>query len=516
MNSFVNKYAQKIKGTLSGWDRIVLRGNILNLCYTEGILSFLLATNVLLKDFTQFAQEKTAKLLAAAELVAPSQDRPYTYLSSSSVRKDQLARDIARNDAVTSGIICSFGVVEPCRTIKIVPNREIHKLQPRIVDGKCKHLYTYWFDEKFGFMSARVQTWFPFQVQFHLNGREYLARQMDVKALEYIRDGNCFTDLGNVAKTQRLFNRMNDIDWCKECDRFRKIVFPNFGTLFRGAGLSYYWTAHQTEWATDVMFDSDEGLKAIYPQLCRGAIEAFDAKDVMRFLGRQRNFTDPAGEVTSDYGSRVEGIRLKHRSLGNSVKMYDKAGSVLRIETTINNVEPFKSYRSAQGDEESSLQWRAMRKGVADMERRGEVSQESNDRYMEALSSLDTEEDVKSLLSEVCNGIKRQGKTYRGLNAFGEEDLKLITAVSSGKFVVNGFRNREIAEELYGKVEESEVRRKHCSKVSYRLRLLRKHGLIRKVPNERRYHVSAKGRKILSALLQLQSATIQASNALAA
>lgn len=175
-------------------------------------------------------------------------------------------------------------------------------------------------------MSARVQTWFPFQIQFHLNGREHLARQMDIKAMEYIRDGNCFIDLGDVAKTQRLFNRMNDIDWRKECDRFRKIIFPNSDTLFPGAGLNYYWTVHQTEWATDVMFDSDEGLKAICPQLCRSAIEAFDAKVVMRFLGRQRNFTDPDGEVTSDYGSRVEGIRLKHRSLGNSVKMYDKTG----------------------------------------------------------------------------------------------------------------------------------------------------------------------------------------------
>jgi len=57
----------------------------------------------------------------------------------------------------------------------------------------------------------------------------------------------------------------------------------------------------------------------------------------------------PEGEVTSDYGDRYEGIRVKHVSQGNSVKAYDKAGSILRIETTINNVTPFRSYRTVCG-----------------------------------------------------------------------------------------------------------------------------------------------------------------------
>jgi len=46
------------------------------------------------------------------------------------------------------------------------------------------------------------------------------------------------------------------------------------------------------------------------------------------------------GEVTSDVIKRIEGIRVKHRVEENSIKMYDKEGSVLRIETTINDPRP--------------------------------------------------------------------------------------------------------------------------------------------------------------------------------
>lgn len=516
MNTFIQKYESQVNGTLSGWDRIVFQGKLLPFYYVTGFLAYLNRIGVKLVDFTNTAKEKTQRLIESIENNLKQKNIEVQYLNSSGIRKDERAREIAFNNGIVSGVICAFSAVEPCRTVKIVGNRAAHLLEPKLVDGKCKHIYIYWFDEKFGFMSGRIETWYPFQVQFHLNGREYLARQMELKNMTFTRVGNCFTELGDITQSQELFDTMNDIDWCYECERLRKTMFPNFEELFGDTALSYYWTSYQTEWATDIMFQSHEELESIYPSLCRGAIEAFDAKEVMRFLGRQRNFDNPAGEVQSDYGYRVEGIRVKHWSLGNSVKMYDKAESVLRIETTINNEEPFKSFRSADGEEDGEKKWRPMRKGVGDMTRRGEVSNESNERYMEALSSIDTSERIGELVASACRSVKKDGKNYRGLNAFSEDDLKLIRAVNSGRFASNGFRNCDIAAELYGKTEDAVERRKNCSRVSYRLRLLRKHGLIRKVPNERRYHVSKNGRNILSALLQLQYATIQGLNACAA
>jgi len=95
----------------------------------------------------------------------------------------------------------------------------------------------------------------------------------------------------------------------------------------------------------------------------------FHSPDVMRFFGRKPhpNFT---GEVTSSYKKRIEGVRVKHYLKGNSLKMYDKAGCVLRIETTLGNVSDFKVLRPTNDtDPDAKLTWNKMRKGVADLAR---------------------------------------------------------------------------------------------------------------------------------------------------
>jgi hypothetical protein len=68
----------------------------------------------------------------------------------------------------------------------------------------------------------------------------------------------------------------------------------------------------------------------------------------MRFLGRWvpattgRVYGQFDGEIISDIKHRPEGVRIKHSLNGNSIKLYDKQGSLLRVETTINHTEQFK------------------------------------------------------------------------------------------------------------------------------------------------------------------------------
>ena len=100
-------------------------------------------------------------------------------------------------------------------------------------------------------------------------------------------------------------------------------------------------------------------LAAIDPPLVRGAITAFASRDVMRFLGK-RSERRYCGEVVSDYGDRPEGVRVKHLAFGNSLKVYDKGGSILRIETTINQPGAFRSYRASQREPDGK-RYRALR-----------------------------------------------------------------------------------------------------------------------------------------------------------
>lgn len=516
MNALVPQNSEHVTGILSGWDRVVFRGTLRMLSFAGGMAAYLSRIGTLLKDFGDHAQAMTDRLIEASLQRAETEGRPVEYLRSPQIRKDEYARNIALGDDITDGLICVLTCVEPCRSFEIYRNREKKILEIVARNRKCKFLYHYWIDPRFGFMSARVQTWFPFPIQVCINGREWLARRMDERGMAYTRYDNSFPSIEDFPKAQRMFDRMHRIHWPGVLDSVRRRIHPAHGAMFRGLGFHYYWSAFQTEWATDTAFDSAESLAAIYPPLVRGAIATFDSRDVMRFLGHRLRHNH-RGQIVSDYLDRPEGVRVKHRARGNSIKVYDKGGSILRIETTINRPEAYRSYRASETDPEGEKSWRVMRRGVADMYRRAEVSQAANNRYAEALTSLDTTTPVGRLAAKVCRPVRKNGKRYRALRPFSEEDRMLLEAISDGQYSAEGFRNRDLAARLYpSKSLHPTQRGRLASRVSYRLSILRAHGLIRKSPGRRRYHLTTKGRQIITALLQSQHATLQQLNALAA
>jgi len=516
MSQFIQKYEENITGTLSGWDRIVFRGTLRMLCFVDGMMGYLAHVGVLLKDFGEHAQAMTARLIEASLAAAEKASRPVQYLESAQTRKEDLARDIAKRDGVREGLICVLTCVEPAKTYEIHRNREEKLLQLKMRLRKCKFLYHYWIDPQFGFMSARIQTWFPFPIQVCMNGREWLARRMDEAGMDYHRYDNSFPWVEDFSKAQKWMDRMQTIRWPKVLDGVAKRLNPAYDSMFRGLDMAYYWSAYQTEWATDLAFASPLALAAIYPSLVRGAIATFASRDVMRFLGKR---LEPrfAGELVSDYAARPEGVRVKHLALGNSLKVYDKGGSILRIESTINQPGTFRAYRASQRDPEGEKSWRPMRKGIADLHRRAEVSQQCNDRYADALASLDTTTPLGTLAATVCRRVTKDGKRYRALRPWSEEDQRLLEALSDGTFAVGGFRNRDLACRLYPSAHlDGAQRARIASKVSYRLRILRAHGLIRKTPGQRHYHVTTRGRDIITALCRSQHITLQQLNAIAA
>ena len=516
MNTFIQKYEEKVTGTLSGWDRIVFRGTLRTLCFVQGMMSYLSRVGVLLKNFGDHSQAMTERLIAASLAAAEKAGRPVRYLPSAETRKEDVARDIAAADGIRQGLICVLTCVEPCQSYEIHRNRQqkLLELVPRL--RKCKFLYHYWLDPQFGCMSARIQSWFPFSIQVCMNGREWLGKRLDEAGMDYRRYDNSFPWIADFPRAQRMMDRMQRIPWPRVLDGVARRLNPAHAAMFRGAEQSYYWSAYQTEWATDTAFESTAALAAIYPQLVRGAIATFGSRDVMRFLGK-RLTRQYQGEVISAYLDRPEGVRVKHLAMGNSLKVYDKGGSILRIETTINRPQVFQAYRTSEDEPEGEKAWRPMRKGVADLHRRAEISQQCNDRYAEALAALDTTTPLGTLAAEVCRRVTKDGQRYRALRPWSEEDQRLLEVLSDASFAVSGFRNRDLAARLYGPArDDAAARGRTASKVSYRIRLLRAHGLIRKLPHQRRYQVTARGREILTALCRSQHITLQQLNATAA
>ena len=183
-------------------------------------------------------------------------------------------------------------------------------------------------------------------------------------------------------------------------------------------------------------------------------------------------------------------------------------------ETTLNNVKDLGVYRPKEGGPEDDLQWRPMRKGIADLHRRAEVSGKANQRLLDALASVDDSQRVEELTADIQQHTTYNGRRVRGLRPWSE-DKELLTAVNHGEFLINGFRNRDLQRLLYsGDAASPEQRRRRSAAVSGKLRMLRAHGVIQKVGGTHRYLVSIHGRVILVAVLTTAKTSVQQLNQL--
>jgi hypothetical protein len=512
MNAFVQKHSAVVTGVLSGFDRLVFRGTLRGLHGIPVMEQYLRTVGVLLKDFGKHVQRATGWIKQATIAQAAAAGRPLLYLPSAQTSKEDTAREIARRDGVTSGLLGVLSCVEVCRSFDIYRNRAAQRLQLVHRTRKCLHYYHYWEHPEYGFMHARLQTWFPFTIQVCLNGRDWLARQMDRAGLAYQQQDNCFPWIEDVERAQALLDEQRRTDWSKMLNGFAAALNPAHGAIFPNFHADYYWTAHQTEWATDVMFRSPQALAGLYPSLVRHGLATFGSPDVMRFLGRRvpAHGAVPgpfAGEVVTDLKTRPEGVRVKHRVNGNWLKMYDKQGRVLRVETVINDPTDFRAYRPKEGGPKDDLQWRVLRRGVADLHRRAAVSDAANQRYLDALADVDADLPLGQQLDRLSRPTSLNGCRCRGLNLWGD-DAHLLATITRGEFVLNGFRNRDLRTHLYGPpASDRNEEKRRSARVSRLLRLLRAHHLIKKVPCSHRYELTDNGRLLLLALSAARNAS---------
>jgi len=529
MQEFIDKYRDQINGTLSGFDRLVFRGSLRRLNYgcwdanvkayvSTGMEQYLWQNHILFKDYLDHVKQVSQKVKQASVQPFMEQGLPVEFLRDPSANKEEMARAIATQRGVASGLVCALSSVEPSPSFEHRGTHLVRRTRP------CQVLYQYQIHPQVGWMYARIQTWFPFNIQVGLNGREWLARQMDRQGLKYRQQGNCFVWIEDYEEAQKLLNQQLEMNWAELLNGFARQLNPLHESIFEHYPASYYWTAYQSEWATDIVFREADFLKRLMPLLVRHGMLSFSSADVMRYFGRRVNQSGdiPAGyngTLETDLKRRQEGERVKYRMNGNSAKFYDKAyseiGSVLRgAETTINAVQDFRAFRPKEGGPEEDLQWRPLRKGIADLHRRAEVSQKTNDRLLNALASVDDSRSVEELTAGIQKHTQWNGRRVRDLRPWAE-DKELFAAINHGEFLINGLRNRDLQKLLYTTEPESQAdRRRRSSAISRKLRLLRAHGIIQKVPRTHRYHVTTAGRTILVAVLTAARTSVNQLNQL--
>ena len=510
-------YKDKIMGSISGLDRIRFRGTLRWIANEMGLKNFLNYYNILFKDFSRWAQSLTHQVRQCCERQARALGIDTLYLRRSSVDKDQLARRIAEDKGIEQGPICLFSIVEPCIAPTIRGDRTLKKLTLRMMQRKCVWLYYYFNDPVYGFGHVRLQSWLPLNVFICLNGRHWLERQLQANGIAYIKDGNCLPWIEDVQAAQTLMNQQLDSSWPQMLNTLTFRLCPELKREILPFEPQYYWSADETEWATDIMFRSTKALDRLYPGMIKHAMQVSDSPSVMRYFG-MRNISlsgrlkgRSTREILSDYHRRYEGVRVKHWKNRNSLKMYNKSGNLLRIETTINATRDFKVYRHPDDDSKRPASWQRMRKGVSDLHRRCEISDQCNHRYADALASAQVEEKLKEVVAPACNRIRKNGKRYRGLNPWQAQDYQLLSFLAKGEHALNGFRNKDLRRWLYPESEDVDKQRhrRYAGRTTRRIKLLRVHGLVRKVARENRYRLTAKGQKFACALLSASAVDIK-------
>ena len=202
--NIIEQNKEKINGILETFDRMIINGYLLNLCNYRHFLYYLIQNNIQLKDFDKFALEQTNELCNHIDNYINENNIQTIYLNSGKIDKNEIVMCELDKNPTKTGLISVLSAVEICNTMTVKPNHESQKLEVTSRPTKCKHYYFYYNDEEFGLMYLKIQTWFPYNVQIYINGREYLSKLLDKNNIKYEMYNNSFSYIEDFSKAQEL------------------------------------------------------------------------------------------------------------------------------------------------------------------------------------------------------------------------------------------------------------------------------------------------------------------------
>jgi hypothetical protein len=507
-HAFLRKHPDQIVGVLSCFDRLIFRGH-LSLSYPRGLEGFLHQQDVLFKDFKHYAPKIAERIKEHVKGLVEQAGAPFRHLPKKE-RMEEEARRRVQEQGLREGIVCGFSQLETCRTYRLAYGEGRPHLKKDF--RRCTVLYVFLMHPVLGLIHVKLETWFPLTMQVYANGHDLVAKKLDGLGVGYVLQDNVFLQIDDFRAAQACADRLVKQNWLKLLGALARQFNPLLSKELQGQ--DYYWVTDQSEYATDVVFKDAKVLATLYPRLVEHARACFSAADILKFLGRKLLGTF-RGEVRTHVGTvpyhghdgkRHEGVRVKHAMKSNLLKMYNKSPCIVRLETVINDPTEFRVRRWRRLKRGGRvMQWQPLRKGVAWLWRYAEVSRLANARYLEALAVLDDDGAVRAQLDRLTRPAKLHGQPKRALQPLSPADQALFKAVLRGEHFLRGFRNQDLAKELYrNETRNPAERRRRGQRVTRLLQLLRAHGLVAKIPRSRRYRVTAQGASLMIAAIYVR------------
>ena len=481
------RYGERIAGVLSCYDRVVVTGTLPTVCYAEGMTRFLNAHEMRIFDYPEFASTLRDRVRGRAADLAGRAGIEIEHIAKSHVRKEEVVGKVLEERGDHVGLVHVISAMEACDCCQRWRDKTTHRTFVRPDSGKCLHYYFYFMDADFGVVYLRVPTWAPFRLQFYCNGHNWLARRLTAEGVDFTMADNAFARIADWPRAQEIADGFSPDRLHGALDRYAALCCPVLDVFEQ----TYHWSLMQVEYSTDLAFRSAATLAPLYEQLTRESVLSVEAEQVANFLGRHIT-PNLAQELGSQFSTRIEGTCIKHRFGKASIKMYDKFGCVLRIETTTNDVSFFKHRRKVEHrDGPPTRAIAPVKKTIYSLIDLREIFLACNRRYLAHLSALDDFSAGVRALDRLTKPRKIEGKTVKGVNFFDPVDKALRQALQNPKVNIVGVRRADLAP-LLGDLSPS--------RLSRQLHRLREIGVIKKVAGTYRYYLTKIGRAATAAL----------------
>lgn len=491
-NMLTERYGNIIDGMIAFFDRILIRGTLPGWNYAGGMTSFLYAHKIQIFDYVKFAEPLTQAVRDNADRISHENGIEIEFIRKiGAFRKEDKVQEILKQRGTHPGLVHIFSAMETCDNYRPWYDKKTGNLSLKPDSGRCLHYYFYFIDEKFGLCYLRVPTWCPFNLQFYFNGHNWLARKMDKEGIAYELRDNAFLSVEDYGRAQALIDGIRIEELHDALDIFARRYCP----VAEKFDFRYRWSIVQAEYSTDIIFKKQSDLAPIYESLVLTAIHSVKPDNIASFLGQKLHGLYQ-GEMGNNFNKRIPGTRIKHQMGAVSIKMYDKFGRILRIETTVNDVSHFKHFREVQQRDGTVVMKQAqMKKTIYSLYSLAGILNASNRRYLEFISTFDDPSQGIKNLNKVSETVETNNRRYRGFNFFSSDDQKLLEVLSRGEFNINGLRNKSL---------QAHFPERSSSAISAILKRLRTHGLIKKVKNLCKYYLTKLGKAVITAGLAVK------------
>jgi hypothetical protein len=472
-NQFIQEFSEHIKFSYSFFDRVIVRGYILKLFRPASVIALLRNlgfsnhSNGVFKLFSDQLNSHIKKValknnipLLWRENYGGKDLEMQSFVEENYYRKDKF------------GAIC---IIKSLEFMGCFWNKQVNTKSGKFHTNMywCKKQvtqhYIYFNDKTLGLCCLKISSGFPFHCQFYFNGHYYLRRQFDKRGVKYKMDDNAFTELGDIQLLQELVKEFKG-------STIEKIIRSLMQAWFRfdkgerstcSSLLQHNWYTSQCEVCSNVVFKNKGYFDRMYDKI----IEKHHNLGVPDRLSQLFELKRERKQSKSTQKVYYQKACVRHWIQGNSIKMYNKGGYMLRVETTINNPR---------------LPGAKLQKPLFEIKGYYWYSFGCNNRFFDAISSIDSSQ-IGSSENELTSAVyTKKGKRVAAPDLRNPKQIALLAVLCNPRFSVEWFRTKELIRYLSGHYSKT-------AEIRYQMDKLKARNLIERRKGANYYRVTKKG-----------------------